>query len=284
MRRFAIFILACLLAGFSFSSFVQAQERATFQVARYLNSLYIDGQEYDFSFMRDALLSIYKVEFTETHTNHYRPFLNRLALENSMQNAANQVKAWYELSRIDHGTLVHEGWHAFFHNFFKRHDDYYARYRHFQNRALELYPTLSASNAEEALEEAYAVFAGNTITAHRTARWIIERFDPNNAYGTTCDDLVQLVDRVWQSHYRDRVFGYYYRDSFSEYWSDQALNFYRWLSGDSSKPKEKLIFVEQDLGRRDRDWVLHFLFEGRFSRNTYKTFGASLAQVGCPVD
>lgn len=249
-----------LLAGFLAIFYCGIGFADSWQTGQFLKSL--EDRNLDFPFWRQGLESISGIDFNNTYSNQYRPFTNRLGLEQSMSDGADRLLPFDEMSRIDLGTLAHESWHAYFANFISQRPEYKSIYNEFKLRARSLYWDLPAEKAYQALEEAYAVFIGNTITQVRWVDWSVHHYE--NQDEVDCDKARSFLQRMWENNWHAEVFGYYYRDSVSEYWEDQMKSAWAWLSGDDSArpPREGLIFVEKSLGESDRQWISSRLFGG----------------------
>jgi len=258
---------------------------AEWQTDAFLKSIKKTGQDYDFQFWREGLKSVYSLSFKDGATNQYRPFLNRMILGSSMSDGADRIKSWDQLNAIDLGTLAHESWHAYHHNFIDRDDRLSDQEKWLHRRAPDLYWRISRHKADAALDEAYALFIGSAVTTHRWIKWSFKRFKDGRDQNSTCEKLVKLAKGLWERNWDLKVEGYYYRDQIWEYWIDHSKEVFGHLIGSDKYdlPPDGAIFTKQSITNVDRDWISENIFEGRWTRDFNSSFSKDLKESGCKL-
>lgn len=258
-----------LSAGFLAIFYCSVTFADTWQTGQFLKSL--EGRDLDLPFWRDGLKSVNGIDFNNRYSAYYKNFTNRLGLEESASDGGDRLLSFDEMSRINLGTLAHESLHAFFANHLSQRKEYRDLHQEFRLRARTLYWDLPPQKAYQALEEAYAVFIGNTITQVRWADWTIQHYEKQAS--VDCDQANTFLQRMWSQNWLENIYGYYYRDSIGEYWEDQFQKVWAWLNDDPSlqPPQENLIFVETSIEDYDRQWISSNLFENRLNQNFQKS-------------
>lgn len=251
------------------------------QVKPHLESLKNTGFEFDY--WRLGLESVSSVKFKSGATNLYRPFLNYLTFEKGINDGARRIKKIQDLSKINKGTVAHEAFHAFFANHMNYDKEFQDEKEWFYARAQNLYWKFPASKRLTAYEEAMATFLGTTITAYDESRSQIERARASEDQ-QTCLRSLKLSQRFWEMHWNENVYGYYYRNSVSEYWTDVAKNL--WERAQRKKHRrsgeDHIVFdYDQSLTDVDKNWVAEVLLEGRMTRDFEKTFEEDISMADC---
>jgi hypothetical protein len=259
--KFRFIVLLCALTQF----FPTSTRAENWQTAPLLESL--RGSLYEFRFLVEGLKSVHSFGFKDDTTAKYQPFLNRMVLGVGVADEAHRLRSFSAISLSDFGTLAHESFHAYKANFIDRDESLKPLKLWMKRRAYVLYGELSANKRETALEEAYAVFIDNAITARISAVNSMKRATPEN-----CERYYQTAQHIWKIGWGASVVGYFYRDSVSEYWADKFRGFFRRLSGGDVEGEDRAIEVSESLTAIDKAWIAENLLERKVSPSFARTF------------
>lgn len=277
-------ILQRLLLVFCTSTFfvVSGTQEARSQSWRseaFIQDLLRQHTFYAFPFWVQGLSSVSRIEFDSDRVNQYRWFLNAMTLDDSMSDESGRLLTVDEMGPMSLGTLAHESYHAYLQNFVRQHSAFRNQKEWLSRRATALYRELPKGKAETALEEAYASFLDISITSHRTVSRILKLRATDEEQ---CERSIQLGERLWKSTWDQPVYGYYYRESVGEYWTDQAKRIWARVRGvDDGLPVDGAYFVETSLNQVDRNWVAHELFRGRIQNDFDASFEHLLIETPC---
>lgn len=241
--------------------------QASWKTDSFLGSIQRSGSQYSFEFWNRGLSSVSDVDFRSDSTAKFLPFWNKMVLEKSHDDGAERIHAWHRLSTTDLGTLAHESFHAYVHNFILRHPAWSHERAWLEKRAPVVFYDIHPSKTFVALEEAYASFIGNIVTSARSIDVIMSKSTPN------CVGRERVVRNIWSQIWKEKIQGYYYRDSFTEYWEDRAQWALDKMRGQESEVEfGEAIFTESSISQADRQWISLVLFEGRWSENFDQSF------------
>lgn len=252
----------------TFLGLLCGQTFASWQSDSFLDSIERSGKLYSFEFWTRGLSSVFSVKFDDESTAQFQPFWNKIVLHTSHNDGAERIRQWDRMSSIDLGTLAHESFHAYVHNFIFRESDWRREKEWMKNRAPVVFYEIEKRQAMVAMEEAYASFIGNVVTTARTVEQVVNR---NSR--ATCAQNYQMVQNIWSRTWKDPVQGYYYRDSVLEYWADRA----RWIGQQMTGEKGEVrfgepIFTENSISEVDKRWISQNIFEGRWTRDFNSSF------------
>lgn len=256
-----------------------AAVNASRQVKPFLTSL--ESTPYDFHFIREGLLSVHSVKFEKGVVNQYQPFLNRIILSMTMNDGIGRIKPWSSLGSGDFGTLAHEAFHAYKANFVDSNPQFLAQKRFLERRAQNLYLSIPAEKRDVTLEEAYASWIGWMIQSQTSMISMIERLHEEG-----CEQSIERLPMMWEMSWNATAQGYWYKDSFGEYWIEQfkairtllteGMDAYR-----RAKDSDGAHYVEEDLQPLDRQWIAKNFFKNRISEDFRETFKNELRQSVC---
>lgn len=256
----------------------QPLEAAQAQVKRFLGSL--KTADIDFQYAERGLNSVSGVSF-EDEVNHYQPFLNRLVLMPTMSDGQNAIHEASQLSAIDAGIVFHEAFHAYKANFIDKRSELSALKGWLESRAKELFPDLPKNKRETALEEAYASFIGNMVTAKLNLAPILLKTKAQD-----CERRIVLVDRLWNARWSDEIKGYYYRDGVGEYWAIRAKAM--WILTTQGRrayleymDSQREIFTEASLTETDRAWISMNILESRLTSDFRTSLSKEIQSSAC---
>ncbi|PIR23862.1 MAG: hypothetical protein COV44_00690 [Deltaproteobacteria bacterium CG11_big_fil_rev_8_21_14_0_20_45_16] len=251
------------------------------QVEDYLQSIRVPrASKVNSPFMFLGLRAAKGIEFSDSGTNQYQSFMGRLVLSDSLQDGGNRLRPYEAISSIDLGILAHESWHSYLDNYIMRKSSYARFKKWITSRARNLFWDLPESKQLAALDEAYAIYIGSMVTAYRGIQRDMDRQLKQDSWD--CGKIESLADRFWSLAWNEPVYGYYYRDTISEYWEDKFTAVINWISGEKSdQNSEGIYYVKQSITDIDRDWIAENVLKTKFSRDYLETFGSELRQLSC---
>lgn len=255
---------------------------APWQFKPFLKSL--EESPYNQVFIQKGLSSVSALKFKDDVVNQYQPFFNRIVLQKSMDDGANRIKPISTIDVVDLGVLAHESFHAFKANFIES-DPKYARLKDWMaNRSRNLYLGIpSVSKRAVAMEEAYAVFIGWSMTTRSSLSKILVQAKRE---GADCATSIDLAKRLWAVHWKSDVDGYYYNDGIIEYWTSKAEAL-RILVTKGKKAyrdyvdQDETIFINDKLQPLDKKWISENIFNGSMKESFEETFAKSLQELNC---
>lgn len=258
-----------LLGGLSGSVF------ASWQTDQFVKSIEKSGDQFKFEFWLRGIDSVINVSFRNDSTEKFQPLWNTIVLGTSYDDGAQRIRKWDQLSPINLGILAHESFHAYIHNFIFYEREWKPEKDWMTSRAVVLFHELPRSKALVAMEEAYASFIGNVVTAARTIQKALERNSQ-----ASCLQSYLLFKSIWERTWNDPVRGYYDRDGLVEYYSDRM----KWIVHRVSGSEEEIrlgepIFTERSITDVDRNWISRTLFEGKFLSSFDKSFPEISAEL-----
>lgn len=228
--------------------------------------------DYEFQYFISGLTSVSKIKFNRGVPNHFSPFMNTITVSTSMNDGRNRIKDFGQLGNLNFGTLAHEAFHAYQYNIVTRDSRYKSHKLWMTSRAQHIFGRIPEGKRSTALEEAYAVYLDNLVQSKIFTEGIFRRMTEEN-----CHSTLDLVEKLWASTWDHQVYGYYYRDSFFEYWQDRFHGAWIYLSRGAEAYKafaggDDVIYTKIDLPDLDRKWIAANLLEGKISKDAKKTF------------
>ena len=236
---------------------------------------------YSYAFLVEGMGSVRSVRFQKDATNLYKVFWNEIVFEENLKRVSGELKTLDELSSENFNTVVHESFHAFLRNKIAS-SKMNPIQKWMKVRSQNIYwdVPLSDRYRRAILEEAYAVFLGDLVSAH----WKVLNILKNQA--AACSGRVSLAKLYWDSIWRGAVYGYYRRDSTLDFYVDQfkgASVLFRqgWESFKQFQRRERDIFISQPITDLDRVWIVKNFLDSRYRASFKETFALELQESGC---
>jgi hypothetical protein len=267
---------------FGFISLLYGLEaRASSSADLFLRTLQGKGQPYNMNFWNTGLRSLSGITFTDESAYSYLVFFNTLTLPKSLSYPSGTLKAFHQIPSTNLGFLAHEAFHSYIANHVMIDRKAYSKQRWMQFRSQNLYRDegIESSKAYVALEEAYATFVGNMVMSARGLELSIGRMADRG--DVDCERSMDFIQKRWAVDWNQEVKGYYYRDSYGDYYSDQLRHLWSRVTGGEPPPLDTERYVLTALQRADRDWISREVFEGNFSESPTEFFNGLLVQLGC---
>ena len=264
------------LVSFIFIVSTAEVKAAPWQINPFIKSL--KGSVYEFNFLVEGLKSVHSFNFEKSTRAQYQEFFNRMTLGLGVDDGAQRIQVLEKMEPIDLGTLAHESFHAFKANLIEVRPEYLKLKLWMKRRARIVFGNLSQAKAETALEEAYAVFIDNAISARMNGGRMLKKLTPEK-----CARHLKRAEEFWEGSWRAEVSGYYYRDGIGEYWADRFSTLMATLSGRGAPNNggDRAIFTDASISELDKEWIAKNILEGKVAPSFAQTFAGDQQLLLC---